>query len=95
MIGKQEDGGVGLVELKFKALKAAWSKLFVNKDCVVSHVVESNLDRFQVDINYISLSETKSSKKTMIARLPILYQEILCSYNESKRQKQQEKIIKI
>ena len=61
MIGK--DGGVGLVdiELKFKALKAAWCKILVNKDCVFENIINSYLGCFPIDIYYIlSLSETKS-----------------------------------
>ena len=44
VIGKQEDGGVALVdiELKFKALKSAWSKILVNKDCILNHLVHSS-----------------------------------------------------
>ena len=53
--GEKADGGVGLVdiELKFKALKAAWSKILVNKDCVLNHIIDSYLSRFQIDIDYI------------------------------------------
>ena len=72
VIGKEADDGVGLVdiELKFKALKAAWSKILVNKDCVLNHIIDSYLSRFQIDINYIlSLSETKSSNFTIIVKL--------------------------
>ena len=39
------------IELKFKALK--WSKFLVNKDCVLNHIEDIYLARFQVDINYI------------------------------------------
>ena len=89
VIGKKAVGGVGLVdiELKFKALKAAWSILLVNKDCVLNHIIDSYLGRFQRDINNIlSLSETKSSNCTIIEHLPVFYQEILCtcSFNECK-----------
>ena len=73
------DGGVGLVdiELKFKALKAAWSKILVNKDCVSNHIMDSYLGRFQIDFNCIlSLSEIKSSNFTIIEHLPVFYQEI-------------------
>ena len=98
VIGKKADGGVGLVdiELKFKALKAAWSKILVNKDCVLNHIIDSYLSRFQIDINYIlSLSETKSSNFTIIEHLPVFYQEILCSFNECKQQINEEKISKV
>ena len=51
------------------ALKAAWSKILVNKDCVLNNIIDSYLGRFQIDINYIlSLSETKSLQLLNIFR---------------------------
>ena len=91
VIGKKADGGVGLAdtELKFKDLKAAWSKILVNKDCVLNHIIDSYLGRFQKDINYIlSLSETKSSNF-------IIIEHLVCSFNECKQQINEEKILKV
>ena len=52
--GIKADGELGLVDIKlFKALKAAWSKILVNKDCVLNHIIDSYLGRFQKDMNYI------------------------------------------
>ena len=76
MIGKKTDCGVGLVyiELKFKALKAAWFKILIKKDCVLNHIIYSYLSRFQIDINdKLSFSETKSSNFTIIDHLPVFY----------------------
>ena len=69
VIGKKADGGVGLVDikLKLKVLKVAWSKILVIEDCVLNHIIDSYLSRFQIDINYkLSLSETNSSNFTII-----------------------------
>ena len=62
MIGKKVDGGVGLVDIELK-----WSKILINKDYVINHIIDNYLGRFQIDINYIlSLSETKSSNLQLL-----------------------------
>ena len=74
----------------------AWSLSLVNIDCVLNHITDSYLSRFQININYIlSLSETKSSNFTFIEHLPVFYQEILCILNECKQQINEEKISKV
>ena len=97
VIGKKADGRVGLVDIElFKALKMAWSKILVNKDCVLNHIIDSYLGGFQKDIKYIlSLSETKSPNFTIIKHHPVFYQEILCSFNECKQQINEVKISKV
>ena len=70
------------------ALKAAWSKILVNKDCVLNNIIDSYLGRFQIDINYIlSLSETKSLQLLNIFRYFTrkLYVALMSVNNKSTR----------
>lgn len=43
VIGRQEDGGIGVVDIesKFKALKAAWCRIWIDKTCIINKIVDT------------------------------------------------------
>lgn len=88
VIGRQEDGGIGVVDIesKFKALKAAWCRILIDKTCIINKIVDSYLRILNVDINYVlNVSETNNSNFEIIVKLPIFYREVFCSFNDCKK----------
>lgn len=76
VIGRQEDGGIGVVDIesKLKALKAAWCRILIDKTCIINKLVDSYLRVLNVDINYVlNVSETNSSNVKIISKLPIFF----------------------
>lgn len=76
IIGKQENGGIGLVhiELKLKALKASWVKRLTDESNVINNIVNSYLNLMKIDLNYLlTLSEIKTENFTLTSKLPIFY----------------------
>lgn len=81
MIGRQEDGGIGVVDIKskFKALKAAWCRILIDKTCIINKVVDSYLRVLTVNINFVlKISKTNSSNFKIISKLPIFHKEVFC-----------------
>lgn len=75
VIGRQEDGGIGVVDIesKFKALKAAWCRILIDKTCIINKIVDSYLRILNVDINNVLnvslvflVSETNNSNFEML-----------------------------
>lgn len=61
MIGRQEDGGIGFVDIEsnLKALKAAGCRILIDKTCIINRIVVNCLIVLNVDINYVfNVSET-------------------------------------
>lgn len=89
MIGRQEDGGIGVVDIesKFKALKAAWCRILIDKTCIINKLVDSYLRVLNVDINYVlNVSETNSSiiLKSFL-NSQFFYKEVFCSFKDCKK----------
>lgn len=88
VIGRQEDGGIGVVDIesKFKALKAVWCRILMDNTCIINRIVDSYLRVLNVDINYVlNVSETNISNFKIISKLPIFYKEVFCSFNDCKK----------
>lgn len=69
IIGKQENGGIGLVdiELKLKALKASSVKRLTDESNVIDNIVNSYVTVMKIDLNYLlTLSEIKTENFTHI-----------------------------
>ena len=87
LIGHIIDGGIGLADLysKFKALKAASiSRLLENKGNLYDF---ANSIRIQCNLNGMYLLKTNVRKEqyfNLVTKLPLLYREVFCSFNESK-----------
>lgn len=76
MIGKHENGGIGLVdihvELKLKALKASWVKRLTDESNVTNNIVNSYLNVMNIDLNcLLTLSEIRTENLTLKSKLPI------------------------
>lgn len=64
MTGRQEDGGVGVIDIesKFKALAAAWCRILIDKTLIINKRVKV---KDIIDIIYVlNVSETNSSNFT-------------------------------
>ena len=86
MIGKVEDGGMGItdIESKFKALKASWVRKLENTDhCIVSYLnscVPNN-----IDFNYLTLtSEKRIENFEIIQAMPLFYKQVFTCFNACK-----------
>lgn len=74
IIGKQENSGIGVmdVELKLKTLKASWVKRLTDKSNVISNIVNGYLNVMKIDFNYLlTLFEIKTENVTLISNFLI------------------------
>lgn len=88
LIGKIEDGGIGVIdiELKLKSLKASWVKRLPDKSCILNEVINAFLRDVNLNLNYIlSTSERKINDFTIINHLHKFYQEIFCCFHNCKK----------
>lgn len=90
MIGKIEDGGIGIVDIlsKFCALKAAWIPRILKKDghnLIYSHI-DSILKTYNVNLEYVlKMNCTDLKQFNAYPKLPIFYREVFIYFNQCKK----------
>ena len=86
MIGKIEDGGMGItdIESKFKALKASWVRKLENTDhCILSYL-NSYVPK-NIDFNYLAMtSEKRIENFEIIQAMPLFYKQVFTCFNACK-----------
>ena len=87
LIGNVLKGGLAVVDIecKIKALKASWVPRLLKNKNILYKIFDSYCKQINIDVNYaLQFSEKKIENMQKLGKLPMFYQQVLCSFNECK-----------
>ena len=99
LIGKIEQGGIGIVDIesKFSAAKASWVRRILDKDTITHFTLNSLLENSNLSINDIIKTTScnlNDAKFWEMTNFPQFYVEVFSMFNKCKKNKQNNRILK-